>query len=90
MSHWAHINIFPDALIRLNQEVLNHPTLLERFKNHPMGEWEIKIAEICLYCEVIVDGEYLPEEIEKLCEILEKKLIERRVDNRSLVIVQPL
>lgn len=90
MSHWHTLNIFPEPLIALNREVLNHPKLMEYLGNHESAEWEIKIAEICLYCEVIVDGIYLPEEMENLCSILVGKLIERRVDNRSLVIIKDI
>lgn len=87
MSHWAHLNIWPDVLIQLNRECLNHPKLMEYLGNHEADEREIKMAEICLYCEVIVDGTYTPEDMEKLAEILLQKLIERRKDNRGLLIV---
>lgn len=91
MTHWAHINIWPDELIALNRELLNHPELMQRLANHErndaVNEWEVKLAEIAVYCEVILDGEYLPEAIVKLCDILRIKLISRRKDNRSLVII---
>lgn len=87
MTHWAHHNIWPDELIALNREIPNHPKLMERLANHPMPEWEIKLAETALYCEVIVDGDYLPEQIISLCEILLVKLIERREDNRGLLVI---
>ena len=49
MTHWAHLNIWPDELIALNREVANHPKLMELLANHPAAEWEIKMAEIALY-----------------------------------------
>jgi hypothetical protein len=88
MSHWAHINIWPDAFINLQREIQHHPKLQERLANHPMAEWEVKLAEICLYCEVIVDGTYMPEEIENLADILYKKLLLRREDNRGLLVIE--
>lgn len=88
MTTWAYQNIFPEELIQLNKEVSNHPELMTLLANHPSGEWEIKMAEIALYCEVIVDGTYLPEEMQKLAGILTKKLIERRKDNRGLVVIE--
>lgn len=88
MSHWAHINIWPDELIQLNRELVNHPKLMERLANHPMAEWEVKIAEIAQYCEVIVDGTYMPEEITKLAGILYTKLLLRREDNRGLLVIE--
>lgn len=90
MTAWAHINIWPEELIQLNRETLNHPKLMERLANHPSSEWEIKIAEIALYCEVILDGHYLPEEMVRLAAILTKRLIERRTDNRSILIIDTL
>jgi hypothetical protein len=88
LTAWAHINIWPDELIQLNREILNHPELMERLANHPAGEWEIKLAEIALYCEVIVNGYYLPEELVRLAGILLQKLIDRRKDNRSILIIE--
>lgn len=88
MTAWAHINIWPDELIQLNREVLNHPDLMERLAYHPAGEWEIKITEIAHYCDVIVHGHYLPEEMVNLAGILLQKLIDRRRDNRSILIIE--
>lgn len=88
MSKWAHINIWPDELIQLNMELRHHPELMQLLSNHPSGEWEIKIAEIALYCEVILDGDYLPEEIKRLAEILRVKLVARRKDNRGLLVIE--
>lgn len=89
MTHWAHQNIFPDSFIALNLEITHHPKLQLLLGNHPMGEWEIKLAEIALYCDVIVDGTYLPEELEKLATILRDRLILMREDNRKLIIINP-
>lgn len=90
MSYWAQINIWPEELIELQREIMQHPQLQLLLANHNAIEWEAKIAEIALYCEVILDGEYLPEQMIKLCEILRMKLVERRKDNRQLLIVQNL
>ena len=87
MTHWAHINIWPDEFIALNTEITNHPDLVELLANHPAMEWEIRLAEIALFCEVIVDGDYLPEQMQQLAGILYRKLIERRKDNRGLVVI---
>lgn len=91
MTHWAHINIWPDELIQLNQEVRNHPILMNLLGNHErndaVNEWETKLAEIAVYCEVILDGTYNEEELVKLCGILKVKLVERRQDNRGLLVL---
>jgi hypothetical protein len=87
MSHWYHLNIWPDELINLNRETVHHPKLMERLANHPSDQWEVKITEIANYCEVIVDGDYVPEQMVQLAGILHKKLIERREDNRGLIVI---
>lgn len=91
MTHWAHINIWPDELIQLNQEIRNHPILMSLLANHErndaVNEWETKLAEIAVYCEVILDGTYNEEELVKLCGILKVKLVERRQDNRGLLVL---
>lgn len=92
MTRWAHINIWPDELIQLNQEVRNHPILMQLLGNHErndaVNEWETKLAEIAVYCEVILDGTYSEEELVKLCGILRVKLVGRRQDNRGLLLIQ--
>lgn len=84
---WKHINIWPDEVINLQREIARHPKLMKLLQNHPGDAWEVKLAEIALYCDVVLDGDYLPEDVQKLCGILERKLIERREDNRGLLIL---
>lgn len=91
MTHWAHINIWPDELIALNRELINHPKLMLLLQDHErndgLNEWEMKLAQIAVYCEVILDGQYMPEQLQQLAGILYKKLIEKREDNRGLIII---
>ena len=74
----AYLEFFSPQRIALQQEVQLHPELMELLANHGGDQWETKIAEIALYCEVIVDGAYLPQDIDNLCDILTRKLIEKR------------
>lgn len=87
MTHWAHINLFPEPFIQLNMEIKNHPILMELLSPHPAHEWEIRLSQIAQYCEVVLDGQYLPEEVENLCTILLNKLILLRKDNRGSLII---
>ena len=64
-TRWVHVNMFPASITNLNLECANHPVLMERLANHPMGEWEVKLAEIANYCELVLDGQYMPEDIER-------------------------
>ena len=88
MSHWVHLNFWPDELIQLQREIQHHPRLVDRLQKHPAGEWEVRLAEIAQYCEVILDGNYMPEEIQKLAGILYQKLLLRREDNRGILIIE--
>jgi hypothetical protein len=65
---------FSDAAIALAQEVSNHPELMKRLANHPAAEFEVKLAEIAAYCDVVLDGLYTQEDLSKLCDILWRKL----------------
>lgn len=88
MTHWAHLNFFPEPFIQLNLEIQHHPILVELLAPHPAHEWEIRLAQIAQYCEVILDGQYMPEEVENLCSILIAKLVSMREDNRGLLVIE--
>ena len=68
------IEMFPEELIELNREVANHPELMHRLANHPPDDIINRIAEIAVYCEVIVDGMYSRQEVLALCDKLTTKL----------------
>lgn len=74
----AYLVLFSEPRIALNREVANHPELMELLQKHPANEFEIRLAEIASYCEVILDGVYSQMELDKLCDILYKKLIQKR------------
>lgn len=76
--NWNHLDYFGKEKEDLTKEVKNHPQLLALLANHPVDEFEIKLAEIAAYCEVILDGEYSQGEIRHLCKILTEKLIHKR------------
>lgn len=66
--------MFHENRVALNQEVKLHPALLERLANHPVDEFEVRLAEIAAYCDVLLNGEYYPEDLDRLCGILFKRL----------------
>lgn len=88
-SRWVAVNLFPEALITLNRECAEHPVLMDRLANHPMIEWEVKLAEIANYCEVVLDGDYMPEDIDNICDILYRKLVAKRASlgTKDIIIV---
>ena len=72
------IQMFGENKIALTQEVKNHPTLLALLANHPVGEWELHLAEIAAYCNVALDDLYTEEDVEKICGILVHRLRKKR------------
>jgi hypothetical protein len=51
-----------------------HPQLEKLLANHPVNEWEIKLAEIAAYCGVLLNDTYHPEDLNKLGFILAGRL----------------
>jgi len=86
-SKFKYLNIFPDEFIRLNEEIARHPRLQKKLAEFPAEEWEVRLAAIAYYCEVLMDGDYMPEDISKLCGILLNRLILMREDNRSVLVL---
>jgi len=78
MGSNVKLEFFPESRIALSREVAEHPPLLELLKKHPQAEFEIIIAEIALYCDVALDGNYTQEDLDKLCDILFKRLRTKR------------
>ena len=74
----AYLEYFDPRLLALQQELLNHPELMERVARHPPLETEMRIAEIAAYCNILLDGYYIPEEINNLAALLTQKLYEKR------------
>ena len=74
-----HFQMFGENKIALGREVAKHPKLLEFLANHPMDEFEVRLAEIAAYCEVALNDAYTEADLENLCGILEKKLVTKRV-----------
>lgn len=71
--------MFPEVFIELQKEIQQHEKLLINLlqlpKDSPM---EMKLGEVAAYCGIALDGVYTQEDIENLCEILVKKLRQKR------------
>ena len=76
--------MFHQNRIDLQLELKHHPILVELLQNHPQEDFEILLAEVARYCDVILHGDYLPSDLDRLCGILHKKLFEKR----SLIVIQ--
>ena len=78
MTKFVQQEMFSDARIALHQEIRNHPELIKRLNNHPVDEFEVRMAEVCNYCEVILHGDYLPSDFDNIADICVKKLVAMR------------
>jgi len=74
-----YIEYFPEVFIELQEELQSHNDLLVKLlqlpKDSPM---ELKIAEIATHVDIVLDGFYTAEDVEKLVGILLQKLKQKR------------
>jgi len=59
----------------------NHPELNEMIiTKHGVGEnnFELCLCEVAAYFEIVLDGQYTEEDLERLCGILLQKLVQSR------------
>ena len=71
------LEFFASSRIALNLELRNHPPLMEKLAAYESSDFPGKIGEVAAYCEVMVEGTYMPSELDRLCEILFFKLQEK-------------
>lgn len=69
------IEMFPQEWLDLAREVQYHSNI--RFNSG--DDFEIKLAKIAAYCEVILDGEYTQDDIKMICRKLTEKLYSSRM-----------
>jgi hypothetical protein len=74
----AYLEYFDVRKRDLAQELTHHPELCEILARVPASEFELRLGHVAAYCGVIVDEYYSEEEVCNLCEILTKKLYEKR------------
>lgn len=76
-----YLEEFPIERLELSIEITHHPLLIRELREIAAlsdGSFEVMLAGVAAYCEVAVDDYYSPEDINKLCAILTKKLREKR------------
>ena len=77
--------MFPDELQELNEELLHHPELQELLQQQPGTEFEVRLATIAAYCEVILDDLYSPEDLLKIAKLCKNKLYQKR--NKGIIFI---
>ena len=78
------VEMFPQEVIDLNEEVAKHPPLMDRLNNQENKDFYVLLAEVAAHCGIIMNDTYTPEMINKLCVMLKEELYKRRT---GLVII---
>ncbi len=72
------LEYFNPERIALSMEVKNHQPLMEQLALYEMDDFGGKIGEIAAYCNIAMDGVYSQEDLDRLCKILYRKLLDKR------------
>ena len=90
----AVIQPFPESFIALNQEICNHPELQKRIQKHHDADAELQfskcIAEICTYCNVVIDGHFTESQFIEIADKLVWRLRDMRAEKIGTVVGTPL
>ena len=73
-----HIEMFPQSVIDLNEEVVHHPDLMAILHKQTDKDITIMISEIAAFCGIRLEGTYLPEQLLTICSELKDHLYRRR------------
>lgn len=79
MPKKTRLEFFSPERIALNRETKNHPELAHLLASYPADDFEGRLGEIAAFCGVLVDGMYLPMELDNLCKILFFRLQQKRM-----------
>lgn len=75
MVNGVRKEMFSEGRIALMREVSkNHPNLVATITMAGCQDWPETLAEIAAHCNVLLDGYYMPDELENLYGILHQKL----------------
>jgi len=75
-----HFKLFGENKIAFAKELREHHPELSKLivSKHGVDNFELQLAEVSAYFEIILDGTYTEVELEKLCGILLTKLLQSR------------
>lgn len=76
------LEFWPPAALALNEEVQNHPVLLAALSdleknNGGRLDMALMLGCVAAYCNIVLDGYYMEEDLELLFHLLIKKLKEK-------------
>ena len=85
-----HYHMFPQEIQDLQEELSHHPALMQQLAALPPdADLADKMAEVCAFCGMVLDGVYSEQEVLKLCEIAVGKLRKAR-EELVLDIMKPV
>lgn len=76
-----YFDFFPQERIELNKEVLYHPELVLRLKEVAANApFEDKLLVIATYCNILVDGDYTQQDLNRVADACTLRLKQRRTE----------
>lgn len=70
--------MFSPARVELMRECRSHKKLMAKLARYKQEEWTEILGEIAAHCNIIIDGTYLPRELDNMCDILYNELRGKR------------
>lgn len=72
------LEMFPQEYIDLNREISFHPVLMHLLAVQPVDEFEIRLAQVASYCEVMLDDTYTYEDLKGIAKVCCERLMQKR------------
>lgn len=76
----AYIEMFPESVIALMEEVAKHQDLLQKLSTLGSSDFFRSLEIIATHLDVLLDGSYTPDDVEQMCERFTQKLREKRAE----------
>lgn len=74
-----YYDFFPKERVELQREILHHPKLLELLAQlDANADFCDRLLQIATYCNILIDGDYTQEDLNRVCEACTTRLRERR------------
>jgi len=79
---FTKLEMFSPARIALMRECRKHPALMEKLEIYKQDEWTEILGEVAAHLNIIIDGLYLPDELDRMAG----KLYDELKKSRSIII----
>ena len=77
---------YPDEFLQLQKEAAEHPELMKLMKESRGNDLSVEnfFGTIAAYCDIILDDAYHMDDLIDLCDVLIRKLKEKR---KSIILI---